>query len=268
MKCSIMMCAVMLVAQLLANSIMLPSPPKRGMPQFKSEKARENFMRMSGGYLEVTLPGKPFMFLDLRKDLSVGISDFTKGIGNSSRILTDYSHAEMMATPYQSGRFLIDSGKAAAVAVVYEGDVNDPVLVAYPENRMATINVTPLKHSNYAKRLERELWRAYVYAAGGTTSPTEMCVMQPVLTLKDLDEIQCDMAFPGMTGQIVSHASKYGFAKIMKGTYRGACKMGWAPPPTNDYQKAIWESVKKEKAEATKEPTSPMRIKFDKKKGK
>ena len=35
-------------------------------------------------------------------------------------------------------------------------------------------------------------------------------------------------------------------------TYRAAVKEGWAPAPTNDFQKAIWEKIKAEKEAAAK----------------
>ena len=41
---------------------------------------------------------------------------------------------------------------------------------------------------------------------------------------------------------------------VRRATYKQACLEGWAPTPTNDYQKAIWESVKAAKAAATNAP--------------
>lgn len=263
-----MVAASALTVVTLADNIMLPHPPERKEPVFKSEKARENYMRISGGMLEVTLPGKPFVFVDMRADTNVDVRATAWKVGNSSRIRSEYMRSVDSAKPYDVAKKLCDAGVAGAVTVIYDGDATDPILVAYPENRTSLVNVTPIKSSNYEKRLIREMWRGYAYAAGGTSSPTDMCVMQQVLSLADLDAIQCDMAYPGVTGQIVNNAGKFGFAKIMKGSYRGACKQGWAPPPTNEYQRAIWEATQKEKAEATKEPTAPLKIKFDKNKGK
>jgi hypothetical protein len=39
------------------------------------------------------------------------------------------------------------------------------------------------------------------------------------------------------------------------------CQEGWAPPPTNEYQRAIWNDVHKI-------PEKPMKIDFDPAKGK
>ena len=43
--------------------------------------------------------------------------------------------------------------------------------------------------------------------------------------------------------------------------YRRACEEGWAPAPTNEYQKAIWDKVHAA-------PKNPMKIEFDPKKGR
>jgi len=43
----------------------------------------------------------------------------------------------------------------------------------------------------------------------------------------------------------------------IRATYRRACHLGWAPPPTNDVQRAIWEKIKAEKERG---PTKPITI--------
>ena len=40
-------------------------------------------------------------------------------------------------------------------------------------------------------------------------------------------------------------------------TYDRACQEGWAPAPTNDVQKAIWDEVHEM-------PTEPIKIKYQK----
>jgi hypothetical protein len=43
--------------------------------------------------------------------------------------------------------------------------------------------------------------------------------------------------------------------------YRQACKQGWAPAPTNDVQRAIWNKVHEL-------PSDPIKIKYDPKRDK
>ena len=50
---------------------------------------------------------------------------------------------------------------------------------------------------------------------------------------------------------------RVGFAPAMVATYRTACNEGWAPPPSNDVQRAIWARYLSEKERG---PTNPIRI--------
>ena len=53
-----------------------------------------------------------------------------------------------------------------------------------------------------------------------------------------------------------SYFTRMGVSPTRKGTYEAAVKQGWAPAPTNDIQKAIWDKVHQL-------PTKPIQIKFD-----
>ena len=57
------------------------------------------------------------------------------------------------------------------------------------------------------------------------------------------------------------YAKGYGITPAIESTYRKACKEGWAPQPTNEYQQAIWDSFHEL-------PTKPVKIEFDPAKGK
>ena len=52
---------------------------------------------------------------------------------------------------------------------------------------------------------------------------------------------------------VISHAlPQMGIPQIRRVSYKNACEEGWAPAPTNEFQKAIWEKVKAEKEAAAK----------------
>ena len=50
--------------------------------------------------------------------------------------------------------------------------------------------------------------------------------------------------------------AKYGAGRSRRYTYRQACIEGWAPAPTNDYQRAIFEAVKTNKADTVSSPAA------------
>ena len=60
---------------------------------------------------------------------------------------------------------------------------------------------------------------------------------------------------------IKKYLSAAGVTPLRRTIYRRACQEGWAPAPTNDVQKAIWDKVHAI-------PKTPMKIEFDPKKGR
>ena len=61
--------------------------------------------------------------------------------------------------------------------------------------------------------------------------------------------------------KMINNAKLMGVAVRRRVSYRKACQEGWAPAPTNDIQKAIWDKVHAV-------PATPMKIEFDPKKGR
>lgn len=139
------------------------------------------------------------------------------------------------------------------------------VLLVAPGEFWAKINIRPLAADNptaakLASRLQKSFWRAGAFALGAGYSHYEGCLMRPILTLSDLDrapDSPCPEPFNAMIDSL--KAAGLGVRKTV--SYRQACREGWAPAPTNEVQKAIWE-----KAHAI--PKNPIKIEFDPKKGK
>ena len=47
-----------------------------------------------------------------------------------------------------------------------------------------------------------------------------------------------------ISAQVEASAGKLGLGKIRTATYRAACMQGWAPVPTNDTQRAVWDEIR------------------------
>ena len=150
-----------------------------------------------------------------------------------------------------------DKGKVAIAVVISNEGKDKPMLAAYPDDRMAVINMdrlTDLMASDdvVAKRLQSELWRAVAFAAGGYASDFP-CAMRPVADVKGLDANPVRMACPPVCGKIMQAAKVYGIATVQMVPYGVAVAQGWAPAPTNDLQKAVWDRVKANQAKAKDE---------------
>lgn len=75
----------------------------------------------------------------------------------------------------------------------------------------------------------------------------------------DLEAINRDPLDAQTLLTMIRSVPSFGLTPPRRVPYHRACEEGWAPPPTNDIQKAIWEKVHAL-------PTEPIRIKPETKK--
>lgn len=141
-----------------------------------------------------------------------------------------------------------------------------PMMLCAPEENWATVNVTRLLAGDpdaetLKARIIKETWRALAYALGACNSQMQPCVLRPIRKAADLDREKVMMVTPGPVMSMRSTIHEMGFSPGGYVTYKKACEEGWAPAPTNDVQKAVWDKVHAV-------PSDPMKIEFDPKKGK
>lgn len=235
-------------------------------------KMNENpaFVNATGGMIEIKRDGSCFLFADARKEKG-GLTSTVNQMKSFCRIMFEVKEVPSSVCSYAEAKKLLTKD-VGAVAVIVDGDPDGPVLSAFPENRIAILNVTPLRKDatalQYESRLHKELWRALCFSAGGAVSGMDRCVMNTILDPADLDKLGCSMAGPVAVGGINQTAKRFGFGSKEVVAYISACKRGIAPKPANEAQQKIWDKVQKEKNEALKEPTSPIKIKYNPKKGR
>ena len=156
-----------------------------------------------------------------------------------------------------------------ANAVIFFADdpsLEDTMLVA-PETGWAVVNFAAITKDGpdgvrLAKRAIRETWRSFAHLLGAANSNEPKCVLRPVSSPGDLDDLFAECFCPEPLDKIVAHLKAIGVDPAERKTYKRACEEGWAPAPTNEYQKAIWEQVKADKERG---PTSPITIQPPKK---
>jgi len=151
----------------------------------------------------------------------------------------------------------------AFVLLAEQGD-KSPTILCAPEDFWATVNVSRLIADNpadevFKSRITKELWRAFGFAMGAANSQQQPCVMRPIRRATDLDAQKVCVLTPEALMAIRPTISFLGLAAGGQTTYRKACEEGWAPAPTNDAQKAIWDKVHSL-------PSAPIKIKPEEKK--
>ena len=161
-------------------------------------------------------------------------------------------------TPFKIARAALSAKPAAGVAIVLSEEGADaPGMSVYPEDRMALVNATRVcadapTPEIAERRIATQLWRAVCFAAGGINTRSPHCALSStVLAPEDIDTLSARMPNPEACAQVEASAGKLGLGKVRTVTYRAACLQGWAPAPTNDHQRAIWDEVKA-KAETKK----------------
>ncbi len=162
---------------------------------------------------------------------------------------------------------VIGTKNASPVTIEIVDDENTPVLTAYPEDYKAKVNISKLAeglsgkalNKFFASRCRKELLRAFCFAcgAGGSQYPNNIMAIGKIA---DLD--LCDEFIPGDTAYTCAdRLLKIGITQKKYVPYAKAVRDGWAPAPTNDVQRAIWEKVHQI-------PDKPITIKYDPKKDK
>ena len=139
-----------------------------------------------------------------------------------------------------------------------------PMSLIALEECWAIMNVRPLVDSAdktlAAHRAKNEFARVLGILCGGASSQFPSAIMNGVSKPADLngctDELPVDV-----TAKIPQYLEKRGVKGERLTSYQKACREGWAPEPTNDVQRALWNEVRQL-------PTKPIKIEFDPAKGK
>lgn len=184
------------------------------------------------------------------------------GVENLQKIVDAAQVGDIVQKARKSTYLPLALGKGASVAAVELVERDDVTTITLmPEEFRATVNVKALSSDGaapdvVATRLQKELSRAALYLMGSGCAFGD--VTSPVRGLKELDGITFLSAQPE-TLMHLNAKTAAGVQLIRFATYRTACQEGWAPAPTNDVQKAVWDEVHAM-------PTAPIKIKPETKK--
>jgi len=141
-----------------------------------------------------------------------------------------------------------------------------PRLLVAPEEGWGMVNVHALgadspSSEKLTARTRKELVRAFTFVCGSASDERSGVTMKPVARLADIDAIPGDRFTPANMKGMEEQLRLLGIEPIVKASYRKACQEGWAPPPADKYQQAVWDEVHQL-------PTKPIKIEFDPAKGK
>ena len=252
----ILAASVALCSNANTNSVTKVSPQKKG----------EIYMRKFGGFVKDPKSGTGHIgivnaqLLLAQSEISTVVSNIHKNM-KYNLVIRDRGEHKGLPTKEE----VINLGFDVAVFVI--DDKSLPVLLAAPDDRWALVNVRKIKNGTkddilgkrlFSIRSRGEIMRAFALACGiGTSSyPGNL---YGVTSVEELDTTNVDATIMDMVQRCGAWLSKIGVTPERQVMYLRACREGWAPAPTNEYQKAIWDKVHAM-------PTAPIKIKPETKK--
>ena len=229
-------------AATLVTAFAAPQAPQKERTPEERERSRQIRIQRyrakvekEGGIVDGLIPGKDIRIVNAQTSVAEAeIADVVKTMRNTLRVqIETVPGAKDEKCPFAIAERAFDGGKDSPDA------------------------------AKLALRVRKEMWRGFGYALGAANSGYQPCVMRDVKSLADLDEKPIAILSPEPLMRIDPTLRQLGLAQLRHATYKRACEEGWAPAPTNDWQKAVWEKVKAEQSEA---PTKGIKIKYDKNK--
>ena len=217
----------------------------------KKNAVLEKYRAKQGGFLERpdSLKGK-IAFIDTQDAVK---GDVIKKAIERINAGTEFNLAYNKVQAGKPGDLLRDSGANLAVVVI--ADDTTPAMLVAPEERWAVVNARKTKSDEITRK---EIMRAFSLLCGGGSSQFPGGLFNKA-KLEDVEE--CDEAIPtDLLNAHKDYLKQLGVTPKMRSSYKVAVREGWAPEPTNDIQKAIWDQLHQL-------PSNPIKIKYDPKKG-
>lgn len=175
--------------------------------------------------------------------------------------------AKMLAELTQCN-IVAEADEKATIRLYLIDAPNEPVMLLAPEDHWGKLNLARMvddlpgeraKEKFFASRARKMIIKSLSLLMGGGSSQFPGNIMNAT-TMRELD--QCQESVPvDMVDNYTAYLKAIGVKPAEKTTYRKACREGWAPQPTNDVQRTIWNQVHQV-------PDKPITIEFDPKKDK
>ena len=180
----------------------------------------------------------------------------------------DCAEVAKLLAEHTQCNIVADDGNGAAIKLYLIDDPKEPTMLLATEEHWGKLNISKMvddlpgekaKEKFFKPRARKMIIKAMSLLMGGGSSQFPDNIMNTA-TIRELDMLKENIPVD-MVDYYQTYLEKLGVTKMEKTTYLRACKEGWAPAPTNEVQKAIWDRVHAA-------PKNPMKIEFDPKKGR
>ena len=219
-------------------------------------------LRRSGMVMRPGTPKGRILVLNCQRELAM--TNFVVALQNLGK---DYAKWDVVCSAAEDPKGAFGEAKAAHKADIAVFVVNDeatPSLLQAPDDGWVAVNIARLsrnllsedaKRRFFESRCRKQIMRAVALACGAAGSTYPGNIMD-VTKVEDLD-IMKEFVPEDKADICDRYLSNAGFKAKQIVPYFRAVREGWAPAPTNDAQKAIWEKVHAI-------PDKPIKITYDK----
>lgn len=220
------------------------SPEQKAANKARFERAV--YRRTGGSLKEPGVQKGRIVYVNAQKEVP---AEFLKGHAGV------FADMLKIAIDVEDGTFELANPKVVGNATLFV--VDDPKLpmsLVAPESRWVMVNFAPLKSEKSAffeSRIKKMLTRGFSYLAGAANSQYPNAIVGCVTGLESLDRYPDNILPYDIPLRFASYIEGYGIVPYKLVSYKKACIQGWAPAPTNDIQKAIWDGVRA-KADSSK----------------
>lgn len=125
-------------------------------------------------------------------------------------------------------------------------DAGLPMSLVAPEGKWALVNVAKLRDARpqfTAARIRKEVARTLARLCGAADSQYPQTLMGCVTKAEELDVFANEKLPMDVMPRMKAYLAGCGVVPYTLVQYRVAVREGWAPAPTNEYQKAIWDQA-------------------------
>ena len=179
-------------------------------------------------------------------------------------VLMYFREETRMVFDYRRGEFAFPSPRIEGNATLFlVDDANLPAILHAPENRWAVLNMHVVAKEErpafFQARVKKQISRSMALLCGASNSQFPGALTRGIVNEEDLDK-NIDYVLPvDIFKRMRSYMEPLGVTPAVLSPYDSACEEGWAPAPTNEYQKAVWDKIHEM-------PTEPIKIKPETKK--
>ena len=246
---------ITLSAIAFADPAIKPDSAQAKKPSLTAAERQERFLKNTGGFISPreTMKGRVVL---LNKQSCVGTNEITK-------VFASFAQDKEYAFSLEPA-----DGKPGEVTIEIVDDPSRPTMMAAPYDAWAMVNVAKLREGLKSEaaiakflpsRTRKMIMKAFSYATGSGGSQFPQNVMA-TSTVPEIDFVE--ERLPVDTIRTTErNLAKRGVTPLKHVVYIKACREGWAPAPTNEYQKAIWDKVHEI-------PAKPIKIEYNEKRDK